>query len=107
MRRLRHAQPSLWEGFLAEEVAELWEPWMREVDALLEDDDLLSAVVEAQGQRHKQSCRLGRHQTPAEVVLRMLLLLVDQTQGADQIQDLWHGSLASGDKFDCSSSHSS
>lgn len=74
MRRLRHAQPSLWEGFLADEVAELWEPWMREVDSLLDDDELLSAVFEAQGQRHKQSCRLGRHQTPAEVVLRMLLL---------------------------------
>ena len=74
MRRLRHAQPSLWEGFLAEEVAELWEPWMREVDAMLEDDELLSAVFEVQGQRHKASCRLGRHQTPAEVVLRMLLL---------------------------------
>lgn len=74
MRRLRHAQPSLWEGFLADEVAELWEPWMREVDALLEDDELLSAVFDAQGQRHKESCRLGRHQTPAEVVLRMLLL---------------------------------
>ncbi len=74
MRRLKHAQPSLWEGFLAEEVAELWEPWMREVDSLLEDDELLSAVFEAQGQRHKDSCRLGRHQTPAEVVLRMLLL---------------------------------
>src|SRR5581483_2518007 len=74
MRTLRHAQPSLWEGFVAEEVAELWEPWMREVDTILEDDELLSAVFEAQGQRHKGSCRLGRHQTPAEVVLRMLLL---------------------------------
>jgi IS5 family transposase len=74
MRRLRHTQPSLWEGFLAEEVAELWEPWMREVDAILDDDELLSAVYEAQGQRHKESCRLGRHQTPAEVVLRILLL---------------------------------
>lgn len=47
---------------------------MREVDSLLEDDELLSAVFEAQGKRHKESCRLGRHQTPAEVVLRMLLL---------------------------------
>ena len=47
---------------------------MREVDAILEDDELLGAVFEAQGQRHKESCRLGRHQTPAEVVLRMLLL---------------------------------
>ena len=47
---------------------------MREVDAILDDDELLSAVYEAQGQRHKESCRLGRHQTPAEVVLRILLL---------------------------------
>jgi len=74
MRRLRHAQPTLWEGFLAEEVAELWEPWMREVDEILEDDELLSAVFEAQGERRPQSHRLGRHQTPAEVVLRLLIL---------------------------------
>ena len=47
---------------------------MREMDAILDDDELLSAVFEAQGERHKESCRLGRHQTPAEVVLRMLLL---------------------------------
>jgi transposase, IS5 family len=74
MRRLRHAQPSLWEGFLNEEVAELWEPWMREVDDILADDELLTTIFEAQGQRHEESCRLGRHQTPAEVVLRMLIL---------------------------------
>jgi IS5 family transposase len=64
----------LWEGFLAEEVAELWEPWMREVDTILEDANLLDAVFEAQGQRHPESRRLGRHQTPSEVVLRMLIL---------------------------------
>lgn len=74
MRRLRHAQPTLWEGFLAEEVADIWEPWMREVDAILEDDALLSAVFEAQGARRAESRRLGRHQTPAEVALRMLIL---------------------------------
>ncbi len=74
MRRLRHAQPSLWEGFLAEEVADLWEPWMREADRILENEDLLDSVFEAQGKRHRQSSRLGRHQTPAEVVLRMLVL---------------------------------
>jgi transposase, IS5 family len=74
MRRMRHAQPSLWEGFLNEEVAELWEPWMREVDAVLDDDELLAAVFEAQGERHENSARLGRHQTPAEVVLRLLVL---------------------------------
>ena len=74
MIRMRHQQPSLWETFFAEEVAELWEPWMRAVDELLEDDELLSAVYDAQGQRHSQSRTRGRHQTPAEVVLRMLIL---------------------------------
>jgi hypothetical protein len=74
MIRLRHQQPSLWETFFAEEVAELWEPWMRAVDEVLEDDELLDAVYDAQGQRHAQSRSRGRHQTPAEVVLRMLIL---------------------------------
>lgn len=49
MIRMRHQQPSLWETFFAPEVAELWEPWMRAVDELLEDDELLGAVFEAQG----------------------------------------------------------
>jgi IS5 family transposase len=74
MIRMRHQQPSLWETFFAEEVAELWEPWMRAVDQLLEDDELLDAVYGAQGQRHSKSRTRGRHQTPAEVVLRMLIL---------------------------------
>ena len=47
---------------------------MRVVDELLEDDELLDAVFEAQGQRHPQSRTRGRKQTPAEVALRMLIL---------------------------------
>jgi IS5 family transposase len=47
---------------------------MRVVDELLEDDALLSAVYEAQGQRHARSRTRGRKQTPAEVALRMLIL---------------------------------
>ena len=74
MIKLRHQQPSLWEGLFAEEVAELWEPWMRVVDELLEDDDLLETVYEAQGKRHARSRTHGRGQTPAEVTLRMLIL---------------------------------
>ena len=74
MIRLRHQQPSLWETFFAEEVAELWEPWMQVVDELLRDDELLDIVYEAQGRRRAQSRTHGRHQTPAEVVLRMLIL---------------------------------
>ena len=73
MIHMRHEQPSLWKTFFVEEVAELWEPWMRAVDELLEDDELLGAVFEAQGQRHSQSRIRGRHQTPAEVVVQMLI----------------------------------
>ena len=70
----KHAQPSLWDGLLTAEVADLWEPWMRQIDKLLDDDELLDSVYEAQGKRRPQSRRRGRPQTPAEVVLRMLLL---------------------------------
>lgn len=72
--QLRHQQRSVWEGLFAEEVAELWEPWMRVVDELLEDEALVDAVYEAQGKRHRQSRQRGRRQTPAEVALRMLIL---------------------------------
>jgi IS5 family transposase len=72
--KLRHEQASLWEGLFAKEVAELWEPWMQVVDELLEDQELVDVVYEAQGKRHPHSRQLGRQQTPAEVALRMLIL---------------------------------
>jgi IS5 family transposase len=74
MIKLRHQQPSLWHRGLAKDVEDLWEPWMKVVDELLEDEQLLDAVYEAQGARHPQSRKRGRMQTPAEVVLRLLLL---------------------------------
>ncbi len=74
MIKLRHQQPSLWHRGLAEDIEGLWEPWMRRVDELLEDERLLDTVYEAQGERHPQSRRRGRMQTPAEVLLRLLLL---------------------------------
>jgi IS5 family transposase len=74
MIQLRHQQRSLWGGFWAEEVEELWEPWMRQADDLLDDDELLDTIYEAQGRRRKHSRTRGRKQTPAEVILRMLIL---------------------------------
>ena len=72
MIKLRHQQRSLWHRGLAEDIEGLWEPWMLLVDKLLEDEQLLDTVYEAQGERHPQSRIRGRMQTPAEVVLRLL-----------------------------------
>jgi IS5 family transposase len=70
---LRQEQRQLWEGFFAAE-ASLWEPWMKQIDPLLEDEELLDLVHAALGKRHPQSRKRGRRQAPAEVVLRLLAL---------------------------------
>jgi IS5 family transposase len=72
--KLRHQQPSLWHKGLLKDIEDLWEPWMREVDQLLEDATLVEEVYQAQGKRHPKSQTRGRTQTPAEVALRLLIL---------------------------------
>src|SRR5215469_1402053 len=72
--QLRHRQPSLWHSGLAKDIEDLWEPWMKEVDQLLEDAALVESVYEAQGKRYRKSRTRGRTQTPAEVALRLLIL---------------------------------
>jgi len=56
MIKLRHQQPRLWTVALREEVEDLWEPWIREVDRLLEDEALVDSVYGAEsavaGARH-------------------------------------------------------
>jgi IS5 family transposase len=74
MVRTHHQQPTLWTGFLKEEVDDLWEPWMRGAEVLLDDEELIDQVFEAQGRRWKRSGTRGRLQTPSEVVLRLLVL---------------------------------
>ena len=64
----------MWEGIVAEDVKSLWEPWMVEADKLLNDEELIDRVYDAQGQRHENSRTRGRSQTPAEMALRLLLL---------------------------------
>jgi hypothetical protein len=59
MIQLRHQQPSLWGGYWAEEVADLWEPWMRQADAILNDEVLLDRIYEAQGRRCKHAADWG------------------------------------------------
>ena len=74
MIELRRAQLNFAEGLIAEEVGELWEDWMRQVDDVLCDPELLSTVYEALARRWPNSRTRGRRGTPAEVVLRLLLL---------------------------------
>jgi len=68
------AQLSLAEGLIQEEVGPLWEEWMREVDQLLADRALVQIVYEALARRWPHSRTRGRPGTPADVVLRLLLL---------------------------------
>ena len=51
-QRKAQRQRSLWEGVVEVGVRGLGEPWMVEADRLLEDEELVEAVFEAQGQRH-------------------------------------------------------
>ncbi|HKD03122.1 MAG TPA: ISNCY family transposase [Terriglobales bacterium] len=50
------------------------EAWMKEVDEILEDEQVLDLVYEQLGRRYPQSRKRGRHSTPAEVVLRLMVL---------------------------------
>jgi transposase, IS5 family len=74
MTRRKQAQRTLWEGVVEEDVRALYEPWMIEADRLLEDESLIDGVFAAQGERHEHSATKGRSQTPAEMVLGLLLL---------------------------------
>jgi transposase, IS5 family len=74
MTRRKQSERTLWEGVVDEDVRAFWEAWMLEADKLLEDEELIDGVHEAQGERHEHSKTRGRSQTPAEIVLRLLLL---------------------------------
>ena len=74
MIEARRAQLSFGDGLIADEVTDLWEDWMRPADQVLDDDQLLSTVYEALTKRRPKSRTRGRLGTPAEVVLRLLLL---------------------------------
>jgi IS5 family transposase len=50
------------------------EPELAVLDELLDDDELFSVVKADLMQRYPHSATLGRHSTPAEVILRMLVV---------------------------------
>jgi IS5 family transposase len=74
IRLRRSSQYSFGDGLIAEQTSELWEPWMRQADQVLEDEQLINAVYEGLVKRHAKSRTRGRLGIPAEIVLRMLLL---------------------------------
>src|SRR5216684_7195617 len=71
--RRKHVQRSVFEVLLPD-ADKLWDPALRRVDEVLEDEELVDLVAEALGRRRPGSRRKGRPSTPAEVVLRMLVL---------------------------------
>jgi IS5 family transposase len=73
MVRRAYQQRNLIEVLLPD-ADKLWDPTLRRIDALLDDDGLVDRVAEALAQRHPQSQCRGRLGTPAAVVLRMLIL---------------------------------
>jgi len=78
MKEPRYRQQTLYEQavetFKPDHKKLPWEGWMLKVDELLEEDDLVEIVHKALQQRHPQSGTRGRKATPAEVVLRLLVL---------------------------------
>ncbi len=74
MLEARRLQRNFADGLIAEETGDLWEPWLRHADGLLEDASLVEIVQRALSQRCQKSKTRGRKGTPAEVVLRLLAL---------------------------------
>src|SRR5262249_21373545 len=52
----------------------LWPDWLRRIDTALEDEAVIDVVAQALEKRWPQSRRRGRLGTPADVVIRMLIL---------------------------------
>ena len=73
MVQRRNRDRSLFEVLLPDG-HKLWPDWLRKIDTLLEDEAVIEVVAQALETRWPQSRRRGRPGTPAEVVIRMLIL---------------------------------
>jgi IS5 family transposase len=73
MVQRRQRERSLFEVLLPDG-HKLWPDWLRRIDSLLEDEAVIDTVVQGLEQRWPESRRRGRPGTPADVVLRMLIL---------------------------------
>jgi len=73
MVRRRFAQRSVFEVLLPDG-DKLWDPTLQRVDEILDDEPLVDLITDALRRRWRRSGTRGRLGTPAEVVLRMLVL---------------------------------
>jgi transposase-like protein DUF772/DDE family transposase len=73
MVRRRQQVRSLFEVLLPDS-DKLWPDWLKRIDTLLEDEAVIETVALALEERWPKSRTRGRAGTPAEVVLRMLIL---------------------------------
>src|SRR6476620_7826772 len=73
MVRRRQRERSLFEVLLPDG-HKLWPDWLRRSDTVLEDEAVIEVVAQAMEARWPQSRRRGRPGTPAEIVIRMLIL---------------------------------
>ena len=74
MIEMRRAQRRFGDGLIAAEVSDLREDWMKHADRVLDDEQIVAAVYDALGRRHRKSRSRGRLAAPAEMVLRLLVL---------------------------------
>jgi IS5 family transposase len=65
---------SFGDGLIAEEVSDLCETWMPHADTVLADEEIVAIVYEALAKRCPKSRSRGRRGSPAEMVLRLLVL---------------------------------
>jgi transposase, IS5 family len=73
MVQRRQRERSLFEVLLPDG-HKLWPDWLRRIDTALEDEAVIDVVAQALENRWPQSRRRGRLGTPAEVVIRLLIL---------------------------------
>ena len=69
-----YGQRQIAEGFFTEPIEDWWEPWMKQADEILDDEELINTVYEALRRRYPQSATRGRIGTPAEIVIRLMVL---------------------------------
>jgi len=69
----RHQQMNLFESILPASTAQM-DAKLKEIDALLDNDELFETIKADFAKRYPKTTTRGRHSTPVEVILRMLIV---------------------------------